>query len=232
MNVAVKKPLTVSPDEIMFQIETVSGNLVNPTNPNPDAIDLHDIAWSLSRIPRFAGHTVTAIPYNVAQHSIYVSQLLERFVDNPESILDYGSEEQYGTLVSVAHAWKSLGTDDYLLIGLLHDAHEAYIGDIPSPIKRIPELRPTIKLIEGKLDHAIRLHFKLDEISEQDQAFIKFCDLLAQAIEGYQFMPSRGLNWELPKPSLAMLQQFPEPLSPLESYTEFIKRFEYLSNRL
>jgi hypothetical protein len=60
-----------------FTLETVNGNIINPCNPDPNAIDIHDIAWALSRMPRFAGHTITEIPYTVAQHSIYVSEILE-----------------------------------------------------------------------------------------------------------------------------------------------------------
>jgi hypothetical protein len=118
-----------------------------------------------------------------------------------------------------------------LLLALLHDAHEAYIGDIPSPIKRIPELRETYKLMEMRLDHVIRMYFKLDEPDEDMKSLIKYCDHLAQAIEGYQFMPSRGLNWNLPKPEISQLQQFPAPLGPLASYKSFIARLEYLQEQ-
>lgn len=224
----IKTPMTISPDDVQFCIETVSGNLVNPTNPDPEAISLHDIAWSLSRIPRFAGHTITGVAYNVAQHSVYVAELLERFVEDPYSIEEFG--EQYFHLVEIAVEWK-YDKNANLLKGLLHDAHEAYIGDIPSPIKKIPELRPTIKLIESKLDHAILTHFKLSDTTEEDKALIKFCDLIAQAIEGYQFMPSRGRNWVLPKPSLIDIQQFSQPETSINSYKAFIEKFQYLSNQ-
>jgi 5'-deoxynucleotidase YfbR-like HD superfamily hydrolase len=38
---------------------------------------LTDIAWSLSRQPRFAGHTITRLPYNVAHHSVFVSEIVQ-----------------------------------------------------------------------------------------------------------------------------------------------------------
>lgn len=57
---------------------------------------------------------------------------------------------------------------------------------------------------------------------------IEYCDKLAQAIKGYQFMPSRGLNWNLPRPTLTMIQKFPQPTPPLESYQAFLDRYEYL----
>ena len=202
-------------------IETVSGKLVNPSDPDPDNIELNDIAWSLSRIPRFAGHTITEIPYNVAQHSIYVSELLEKLLNDPSSLT--------GDIAIIQAARRVAMSNESMRAvcakALLHDAHEAYFGDIPSPIKKIPELRPTFKAIEAKLDSAIWQKLKLVPPTEDEYAAIKFCDKLAQAIEGYQYMPSRGRNWVLPEPTLVRLQEFPAPLAPLKSYELFLERY-------
>lgn len=217
----MSKPLTVSDsDDISMCIETVSGKLVNPTKPTPESIDVNDIAWAMSRQPRFAGHTITQIPYNVAQHSVYVSQLAEALICG-ESV----PPELWQSVGQIKRAGRAAGV---LLAALFHDGHEAYTSDIPSPIKRIPELRPTLKLIEGRLDHAIFMAIGIQELSEEEKLLVTYCDKLAQAIEGYQFMPSRGLKWNLPKPSLESLQKFPAPQLPLESYLSFIQHFEYL----
>lgn len=225
----LKKPLTESQsDDISLQIETVSGKLINPTNPNAEAISIHDIAWSLSRQPRFAGHTITQTPYNVAQHSVYVADLVLRILEDKQLYATFLSDISD---VTDDHLF-SIDTDEMkslYLKALLHDGHEAYTGDIPSPIKRIPELTETLKLMEMKLDHAIRTKFELEELTASEKILIKYADKLAQAIEAYQFMPSRGLNWNLPKPSLTMLQQFPAPLSPMESYDRFIKAYNSAS---
>ena len=217
--------LNTQPDEALLMIETVCGNLVNPSNPHSDAIDINDIGWALSRLPRFCGHTVTEVVYNVAQHSIYVCELLEFFLNNIDAFDKVG-----GSLPATSNPryfcdYSAMQKKSFLLKALLHDAHEAYIGDIPSPVKRIPELRATVKLIEAKLDKAIFDRFSLEETTENEKILIKFCDNMAQAIEGYQFMPSRGRGWELPKPTLTMLQNFPSPLPPLESYARFISKF-------
>lgn len=215
---ARRKPLSVSQsDDVNWCIETVTGHLINPSNPAAEAVCLTDIAWALSRIPRFAGHTITETAYNVAQHSIYVSELVENFL-----IHSSGMPECAANTVTRGKIKETL------LHALLHDAHEAYIGDIPSPIKRIPELHETYKIMEMRLDHVIRLYFNLDEPDEDQKSLIKHCDKLAQAIEGYQFMPSRGLSWNLPKPEISQLQQFPAPLGPLASYKSFLDRLEYL----
>jgi hypothetical protein len=220
----VRKPLTESPkDDVSMHIETVSGKLINVTNPSPDDIVLQDIAWALSRIPRFAGHTITETVYNVAQHSVYVAKLASELLKSSEDFnLDQSTWDSVLNICSVGD------TNQFLLKALLHDAHEAYTGDIPSPIKKIPELRETFKLIESKLDHAILSGLSLSEVTEDEKIVIKYCDKLAQAIEGYQFMPSRGLNWNLPKPTLKRLQSFPQPKPPLESFTDFMFYFDYL----
>lgn len=58
-------------------METVSGIYVDVANPKKEDIRLTDIAWSLSRQPRFAGHTITRLPYNVAHHSVFVSEIVQ-----------------------------------------------------------------------------------------------------------------------------------------------------------
>lgn len=204
-------------------IETVSGKLVNVTNPNPDDISINDIAWAISRLPRFAGHSITETAYNVAQHSVYVAELLEEILT--KSLHD---ELPYDVRYAAVNIVAIGNIKEVLLKALLHDAHEAYTGDIPSPVKRIPELRETIKLIEMKLDHAIRTKVDLPELTDSERLIIKYCDRLAQAIEGYQFMPSRGLNWDLPKPSIKRLQSFPSPKPALQSFEDFLLHFDYL----
>lgn len=214
-------------DDVSMLIETVSGKRVNVTHPDKNDITLEDIAWALSRIPRFAGHTITEIPYNVAQHSVYVASLAESiFTGSLPITLPADVEKAVTDIISQKGLRSSI-----LIKAQLHDAHEAYTGDIPSPIKKIPELRDTFKLIEMRLDHAIFSKFMLDELSDNEKILIKFCDKLAQAIEGYQFMPSRGKDWNLPKPSLLLLQKFPAPTNPSESYKNFISHYEYLSEQ-
>lgn len=227
-----------------FTVETVTGHQVNPIDPDPATISIHGIAWSLSRIPRFVGHTITEIPYNVAQHSIYVSELAEFILTAPRDsclvdgidvdVLDRSRAQIYERDIPCV-----------LLLALLHDGHEAYIGDIPSPIKRIPEIRTTLKQIEARLDGAIRnavlpeecmCSFTADEQRESfllsAQTLVGYCDKLAQSIESYQFMPSRGKTWNLPQPSLTLLQRFVQPMTPLQSYRSFLERFEKLRARI
>lgn len=191
-----------------MKLETVTGRLIDLTNPDPTTIDIEDIAWGLSRIPRFAGHTITIQPYTVAQHSVFVADEV-----------------------------KSMELDGYIgsqrieleLKALLHDAAEAYMGDWPSPVKQIPEIRPIIKGIEARVMGAICESLGVSPFTEEDEATIKVADRIAQKIEAHAFMPSRGRDWPgMPDVSLERLQQFAAPLPSLEAYKAFKERFFFL----
>lgn len=86
-------------------IRTASGIYVDVFKPTEDMITIEDIAYGLSHVCRWAGHTKKF--YSVAQHSVCVSR---RFSFLSDTIL--------------------------AMQALIHDASEAYIGDMPSPIKR------------------------------------------------------------------------------------------------
>jgi len=108
----------------MTKIVTHYGNIVDLVNPDPSTITLKDIAHNLSRIVRFNG--AGKYRYSVAQHSIYVSNL-----------------------VAPQHA----------LPALMHDATEAYLGDVVSPLK---QLLPEYIRIERRMWEAICLAFELN----------------------------------------------------------------------
>lgn len=183
-------------------LETVTGRLVDISNPNPDSICIEDIGWGLSRISRFCGHTITAVPYNVSQHSLFVADELRQHSDRVQ------------------------------LLGLVHDAAEVYTGDWPSPVKRIPELRPLIKALEARLMAAIYMSFDIVPPNDEEEALIKSADRLAQKIEAHAFMPSRGRDWpDLPAVSLERLQQFEQPKDSITSYRLFMEKFKSLTGR-
>ena len=56
-------------------IQTFSGILIDPINPDPSAINIVDIAHALSNQCRFTGHTREF--YSVAEHSVHVAELVE-----------------------------------------------------------------------------------------------------------------------------------------------------------
>lgn len=202
-------------------LETVTGNLVDPINPKKEDISIDDIAWGLSRMPRFAGHTLTQIPYNVGQHSIYVTQLVHMIIT--KSILAFNDSDTK----EIDEYIKYNGVNKILLKALLHDAAEVYTGDIPSPIKKVPELYPIIKQIEQKLNSAIYSAFGLDVDKDIELKIIKKADKIAQKIEAHHFMPSRGKNWpDLPDVGILMYHNFPEPMPSVETYKQFLEEFQ------
>jgi hypothetical protein len=80
---------------------------------------------------------------------------------------------------------------DKQLTGLLHDASEAYLRDIASPIK--PHLQ-NYKVIEEKLMAAISEKFELP-MDEWKSAAIKEADIMALKAEARQLLPSQGKDW-------------------------------------
>ncbi len=111
----------------MSWIQTFSGQLFYPAAPRPENVRLADVAHSLSLICRFAGHCRCF--YSVAQHCVYTAEwLLNLFAQKHEP----NSEQARGVA----------------LLGLLHDAAEAYMGDIPRSVKA--QLREA-KHIEDRL---------------------------------------------------------------------------------
>ena len=209
------------------ELETVTGQLVDVENPDPTTIKIEDIAWGLSRIPRFCGHTITVIPYNVAQHSMFVADEVASLLSGSTATLDK---------IHLPHAeWDAWMVceefrNDIILKALLHDAAEIYTGDWPSPVKRIKKLQPIIKQIEAGLMAAVYSAMHLAPPTDAEEKLIKYADKIAQKIEAHAFMPSRGKHWpDMPTVSLERLQQFNAPMESLASYKLFMEKFTALT---
>ena len=87
--------------------QSLEGGAFDLLHPMPEMISWHTVSVVLGRIPRFGGHTLQGT-YSVAQHS----------VEGARAILhDHGNR-----------SWAAAF--------LLHDVHEAYIGDIMTPVSR------------------------------------------------------------------------------------------------
>lgn len=191
----------------MSLIETVSGRLVDVLDPNPDDIVIDDIAWSLSRLSRFTGHTITKIPPTVGQHSLFVAQMLLE-ADNAPRVVLYG---------------------------LLHDAAESYVGDCPAPTKHIPKLKVVFDEIEQGVLDKIFVKFAGRLPATDEWAFVKYYDKRAQFIEAHNFMVSRGRHWinrENYDISLTDLQEFPEPKPATTVYHEFMDFYSKIISQL
>lgn len=129
---------------------TRTGRRLDVSNIGPDDIDLEDIIWSTSMTCRYNGYVREF--YSVAEHMVLCSKLVA--VDYPES----------GRHVRAA---------------LLHDAVEAYVSDLPNPVKAHVA---QYKELEQKVERVIWAKFGLPD----DHAFwqeIKWYDLLALQVE-------------------------------------------------
>lgn len=133
---------------------TLTGNYVGQ---NFGAMSLQDIATGLSKMPRFGGQTT--IPWTVADHVVAAAHYIQ-------NLLVMGFRPHGATPNLVAHV-------------LLHDAHEAMTGDIPTSFKT-----PDMKALQSRLDERIYLSLGLDLPNVDERAIIKEIDkrmLLAEA---------------------------------------------------
>jgi uncharacterized protein len=73
---------------------TYTGKTVNPLDLRPEDIDVADIAHALACVNRFAGHAIK--PISVAQHSVYVSRLLEDTLWARQALFHDASEAYLG----------------------------------------------------------------------------------------------------------------------------------------
>lgn len=149
----------------MSIITTRSGRCVSLASPDPETIDIRDIACSLSRLNRFSGATL--LPVNVADHSLNVVKLLAQ----------------------------RKAPDEILMLGLLHDAHEAYLGDITNPARA--EIAAyagldVVARIADRLDFAILKAFGLWSCAILDaQAWVRTADAAVFGAEWRDLMPGR-----------------------------------------
>ncbi len=113
-----------------------SGRLFYPLDPRAEEVHLSDISCGLANECRFAGQCDF---YSVAEHSLSISEVAEERAR--------------------AMGWDEWQVHSAALWGLLHDATEAYIGDIIRPLKYTKQMREYVAF-ERKVDAAIRKHFE------------------------------------------------------------------------
>jgi len=104
------------------RMTTFTGKWINPFYMTPDDLEIRDIAHHLSNICRYNGATNKF--YSVAEHSLLIARQLSHY-NQPAN---------------------------YVMTGLMHDACEAYLGDIITPIKGFI---PDFKHLENQLQAMI-----------------------------------------------------------------------------
>ncbi|NIH77338.1 hypothetical protein FHV99_004590 [Ochrobactrum sp. P20RRXII] len=106
-------------------MHTAAGGIYYPFDPRVEEVDIYTIAHHLATRGRFNGATQhkkhpSRIFYSVAEHSVYVAWYVEHILKRP----------------------------DLALTALLHDAAEAYNGDLIRPLKYSPEFSAPFKAVE------------------------------------------------------------------------------------
>ncbi len=111
-------------------------------------------------------------------------------------------------------------TPDELMAALLHDASEAYLGDLPHPIKHRSELGAAFKVAEKRLEAVIAERFGLPDAS----ARVKPLDRALLATERRIFS---DVSWHWPELDGAEeLDLEIEPWAPARALDEFTRRYE------
>lgn len=166
----------------------------NILNPTFEMIDIVDIAKGLAYKPHFSGFSPKF--FSVAEHCLLVEKLVK----------NYRGEDNYKLRL---HA-------------LLHDASEAYTGDMIKPIKN---LLPNFVIIEKRIQRKIFKKYEI--VPKENEATIKYFDNRVQDIEAGVFYDTMDIDYKI-----LYEEYFIEYLTPDEAYKEFIDRFNYLVNMI
>ena len=174
-------------------IQTFSGKKFFYYDLDHSMFAVEDMAHAMANLARFNGHTREF--YSVAQHSVIVSQIIEDHL---------GGEH------------KDVGA------GLLHDAPEAYLGDVPKPFK------VTIMEVFGPVEDEIYRNIaQIHDLDEELPNAVKVADVQALLLEKEQLLPVR-VPWEWVTDQ--MIQDLPDitidPLPPAEAKQLFLERYE------
>jgi 5'-deoxynucleotidase YfbR-like HD superfamily hydrolase len=178
----------------MSSIKTYTGVMFDPVHPESERIDILDIAHALSMLCRANGHFRSF--YSVGQHCI-----------------------------NCAKEAKARGWNERLQLGcLLHDAAEAYMSDLITPIKvhmpRYYDIEDRfLKAVYEKFNLADLTKEEWDRIMEVDRALLIYdlVELLKEPVpeEGYQvvrvpdiaFRPFEEVEEEYKEIALALLNE-------------------------
>lgn len=106
----------------------------------------------------------------------------------------------------------------HALAVLLHDASEAYVQDMPTPIKHSPQMR-WYRDLERGVQAAIGMHFGI-QWKEHEEA-IKFADRVMLASEARDLMG----NWLALPDDVSYLDERIIPMSQQMARQEFLRRY-------
>lgn len=179
-------------------IQTFTGVEFYPADPRIEDFSLVDIAHSTALQCRWLGHCKWH--FSIAQHAVLVSLYLES--------IGATYQEQFE--------------------GLHHDDNEAYLRDIPSPLKRMEEYA-NHRYFEHEMDKLIREWLGLPE-REHWSEVVRHADMVLLVTEASQLLPHHGW-WQvdgLPEPWDVTLRR----MDPQEAASAYLSRHSDLKFRI
>lgn len=145
-------------------LQTFTGLVFWPMDPRLEEIDYRDIAHGLASEGRFQGQTRNF--YSVGEHSVRVSRLLKK--------------QGYNAIIQ--------------FLGLHHDDSEAYLGDLPSPLKKLDEFA-FFREAENYLQDLCFQKFGILQFhTEENKKVIKAADIIMLLTEKRELM--KKSEWE------------------------------------
>ena len=151
---------------------TFTGKKFFPRNPQPDQIDIIDLANGLGREVRFGNQC--DCDYTVAQHSVQIARVADQLLRAS------GEPEEVRKKV--------------MLEALLHDGSEYIAGDIPKPVK---EEFGSMSEWEDRVNRAIFTRFGLDY--DKIDAIVKHLDkriVIDEALSFFTFKPDWAVEFQ------------------------------------
>lgn len=171
-------------------MQTYTGRQFWPMDPRRAEIDIVDIAHSLAMQCRYAGHCIRF--YSVAEHSVHVATWLQA-QGEPRAVV---------------------------LKGLLHDASEAYLVDVPRPVK--PYLAG-YKEAEARVWREVCHWAGMSDAMPEE---VHYADNHILVDEMHQNMRQAPVPWSIPEMGIGVALQF---WSPEQAEVEFLSMFDAIT---
>lgn len=198
-------------------IHTAAGTKVYPFAMTTGQVDIETIARHLACQNRWLGATrhrflKDRISYSVAEHSVYVADFVE----------------------------KELGRPDLAFEALMHDAAEAYCGDMIRPLKYSAAFYESFKAVEERIEKVISQRFSLSFPMKPE---VKLADDAVCMAEWEQIVPRNpdekwgsdvikaGTIVRAAPIGIAMLSAWEAYELFMDRFTELLPRHEQITGR-
>lgn len=187
----------------MTWIQTRSGLAFDLECPSPEMVRIDDVAFALARLCRFTGHVEF---YSVAQHSVLASHAI-------------------GQIASLDPERRKLQER----AALLHDASEAFTGDINAPLKRM-EFMAAFRVVEDNIQRVCLEAFGMlaegqRQLDQNTRDLVRHVDLRMLATEKRDLLGPEPQSWNLEVPPY---EEHIVPWSTYEAERRFLERFDEL----